>query len=206
MIIWEAVKLAFSNMTNFKGRANRREFILFLVFDLIVFAALFPLANYSNENLLGQIINFPVTAIGIFLFIPSVSLIMRRFHDIEWKGLWLVVPAIGTILMIPLLILWLIFSIFYFLTGLVGLVVWVFFIGLLPITLLQATPDNPMFYLVLGVPIGIYCVFALILCCLKGEAGQNKYGQPSLNLYTEQYFTQQAQRNTALTMQSQKDD
>ena len=192
LVIWEAVKSAFSNMTVFGGRANRKEFSLFLIFDVFAFTVLFLIAFFDNNSVFSQIFNFPITALGIVLFIPSVSLIIRRFHDIEWHGLWLIFPFIGIIFLLPLIILWLVFSIFYHLTGLFGLIIWIFLVGLLPIQLFHLKTGEPMFYLLLGVPAAIYILFALILCPMRSQKGQNKYGEPSLNLYSEQYFFDKA--------------
>jgi len=196
LVIWEAVKSAFSNMTVFNGRANRKEFSLFLIFDVFAFTFLFSIAFLGNNSVFSQILNFPITGLGIFLFIPSVSLIIRRFHDIEWHGLWLIFPFVGIILLLPLIILWLVFSIFYHLTGLFGLIIWIFLVGLLPIQLFHLKTGEPMFYLLLGVPAAIYILFALILCSMKSQKGQNKYGEPSLNLYSEQYFFDKAHNHS----------
>lgn len=195
-IIWRAVQLAFSNMTFFRGRANRREFGLFLLFDLFAYSLMFLFTYFGRDHVLSQILNFPITGIGIFLFIPSISIIIRRFHDIEWQGIWRIFPLIGIILLLPLIILWLVFSIFYFLTGLFGLIFWIFFIGLLPVHLFELHNGESMFHLVLVIPIIIYVAFALILCCLKSQNGRNKYGEPSLNLYSEQYFCAKAHSNS----------
>ena len=196
LVIWEAVKSAFSNMTVFGGRANRKEFSLFLIFDVFAFTVLFLIAFLDNNSVFSQILNFPITALGIVLFIPSVSLIIRRFHDIEWHGLWLIFPFIGIIFLLPLIILWLVFSIFYHLTGLFGLIIWIFLVGLLPIQLFHLKTGEPMFYLLLGVPAAIYILFALILCPMRSQKGQNKYGEPSLNLYSEQYFVDKAHNHS----------
>lgn len=202
--IWEAVKLAFSNMTIFRGRANRREFGLFLVFDLVAYLLMFSITYLGSDHVFSQIINFPITGIGIFLFIPSVSIIVRRFHDIEWHGIWRIFPFFGIIMLLPLIILWLIFSIVYLLTGLFGLIFWIFFIGLLPVHLFQLHDGESMFYVILIIPIVIYVVFALILCCLKSQTGPNKYGEPSLNLYSEQYFCAEAHDNSSANLTEPK--
>ena len=87
-------KLAFINWNKFKGRANRSEFWYFNLFNLILSIIL----HYIDISFLGYSTMDP-TSIGIsqsifrsMVFIPSISLTVRRLHDINksgWNMLWI---------------------------------------------------------------------------------------------------------------------
>lgn len=82
------------NYTNFKGRARRKEYWGFTLFYALIFA------------ILGA---FAFTGIGVILFLvvfvvtlpPSISLTVRRLHDINLSGwftlymLIMLIPVIG---------------------------------------------------------------------------------------------------------------
>ena len=86
------------NFFNFQGRANRTEFwiawgVNFVISILLdVFFAIIPVVG--------------VLAIRLFTMatlIPSVTLGMRRLHDVDRSGLWMLlifVPLVGPILLI----------------------------------------------------------------------------------------------------------
>lgn len=92
----DAVKLFYSNYTNFNGRATRAEYW---------YAALFMLICYAVLLCLGKI---GMILYGIFALaniIPSLSVSIRRMHDIGKSGWWILinlVPLIGGIWFIVL--------------------------------------------------------------------------------------------------------
>ncbi|MDP2685678.1 MAG: DUF805 domain-containing protein [Aequorivita sp.] len=84
---------AFKNYFNFKGRARRKEFWMFILFQIILvilisfiiffFKYIYPLDEKYNLSPL----------IGLFLLIstfPIFSVAVRRFHDTGRSGLWLI--------------------------------------------------------------------------------------------------------------------
>jgi uncharacterized membrane protein YhaH (DUF805 family) len=81
----------------FDGRANRAEFWWFTLFNFIVNAVL---------NVLGQASDlFMVVGIlySLALLIPSIAVGMRRLHDVNRSGWWLLislVPCVGIIVLI----------------------------------------------------------------------------------------------------------
>ena len=94
----------------FKGRANRKEYIVFSVFFLLIakFLGLFIPDNFMSSN--GDSIDFskieyPVYIIlffVLFLAIPSLSLTIRRLHDLNFSGWWTLFIFFICILIIPL--------------------------------------------------------------------------------------------------------
>ena len=87
-------KLAFINWNKFKGRANRSEFWYFNLFCFILSIILY----YIDVSFLGYDPMDP-TSIGVLesiftllALIPSISLTVRRLHDVNksgWNMLWI---------------------------------------------------------------------------------------------------------------------
>ncbi len=85
--------LAFKNWNKFKGRANRSEFWYFTLIYFIIGTVLF----YIDVSLLGYNPMDPTSMglsqsiFGLVAFIPSLSLTVRRLHDVNksgWNLLW----------------------------------------------------------------------------------------------------------------------
>ncbi len=96
----EAISTCFRKYVTFSGRANRPEFWWFTLFGVlggiaasIVDAAIFRSADYGPLN-------------GLFslaMLLPSLAVSIRRLHDTDRRGWWVLlhfVPLIGTIILI----------------------------------------------------------------------------------------------------------
>ena len=95
---------ALKNYSNFKGRASRKEYWMFtLIFTLIlIFATII-------DNLVGttfEIAGFDLgygwvyLIVGLLNLLPSLSLIVRRLHDVGKSGWFyfiILIPVIGFI-------------------------------------------------------------------------------------------------------------
>ena len=96
--------LAFKQAFNFKGRANRPEFWYFTLFSIII-SFIFILidtqvlgTSMSETGLIGGIY-------ALISIIPSLSVTIRRLHDVNksgWNLLWIFLPIIGAIYLIYL--------------------------------------------------------------------------------------------------------
>ena len=91
----EAVRRAMANFANFEGRANRGEYWWFALATLIV--------NVVLSVIDTAILGFPVLGLlfALALFIPGLSLSVRRMHDIGKSGrslLIVLIPVVGIIL------------------------------------------------------------------------------------------------------------
>lgn len=96
----QAVSDGLANYFNFRGRASRPAywyFVLFLVIAGIV-TAIVDLALFGSESV------GPINSLfGLATFIPSLSVGVRRLHDIGRTGWWLLlslIPIIGWIVLI----------------------------------------------------------------------------------------------------------
>ena len=98
---------ALKNYANFSGRARRKEYWYFFLFNFIVAVVLGfidgMVGTFSPEagiGLLGGIYSLAV-------LIPGVAVSVRRLHDTERSGWWLLialVPLIGAIVLLVFMV------------------------------------------------------------------------------------------------------
>ncbi len=92
----EAIKSGFRNMFKFTGRASRTEFWYFILFYTLVFYTLGILVSFltpfvmlkSQHPITPQAGLIIVSIIAFILIIPLISITVRRLHDSERKGAW----------------------------------------------------------------------------------------------------------------------
>jgi uncharacterized membrane protein YhaH (DUF805 family) len=98
----QAIQSGFSNYATFRGRASRSEFWwwqLFLVLGGVVTAVL---DLYVNFNSLG---GSPLaTLFWLATFIPGLAVLVRRLHDTDSSGWWLLLALIPLLGMIALIV------------------------------------------------------------------------------------------------------
>lgn len=97
----QAVSHCFHNYVSGAGRAARSEYWYFVLFSVVlsicaavIDAALFPL---NANGPLGLVVS-------LALFLPSIAVAIRRLHDIDRTGWWLLITL--TVIGIILLIIW----------------------------------------------------------------------------------------------------
>jgi uncharacterized membrane protein YhaH (DUF805 family) len=81
---WEAIKVCLTKYVDGKGRASRSEYWYFALFTFLVGLA---------TGGVGDVV----------LFLPSITVSVRRLHDIgksAWALLWILLPVIGWIVLI----------------------------------------------------------------------------------------------------------
>ncbi|MDC9596954.1 DUF805 domain-containing protein [Xenorhabdus anantnagensis] len=87
------------NYAEFSGRARRKEYWMFRLFDIIISIALFVLGTVIDESAgFGLLVIY-----GILTFIPSLAVAVRRLHDTNHSGWWLLmllIPFANIILLI----------------------------------------------------------------------------------------------------------
>lgn len=87
------------NYTNFKGRARRKEYWMFTLFNVIIAMVL-----YGIDSLIGTSpILYLIYCLGVL--IPNIAVCVRRLHDIGKCGWWYCIgfiPLIGEIWLIIL--------------------------------------------------------------------------------------------------------
>ncbi len=86
----------FQQYADFKGRARRKEYWMFVLFNFIISFVM---------SLLGLVVLSWIYTVAVF--IPSLAVCVRRLHDIGKSGWWLLIsfiPLIGLIWLIVLFV------------------------------------------------------------------------------------------------------
>lgn len=97
------LKVLKENYVNFSGRARRKEFWMFHLFLIII-----TIICIGLDNILGTVVAmdaglFGLSVLpfgwlfflcGIFHFLPSLSLVVRRLHDVGKSGSWCLIGLI----------------------------------------------------------------------------------------------------------------
>lgn len=107
MNIFQAVSRVFKNAFNFSGRARRREYWLFCLFNCCVIPALAMIAaifsmDAGDVSLFTGSLLIP-TVYSFFAFLPTLAVIVRRLHDTGKSGaflLFVLIPIVGEILLL----------------------------------------------------------------------------------------------------------
>jgi uncharacterized membrane protein YhaH (DUF805 family) len=92
----DAVRTGLSKYAVFQGRAVRPEYWYFVLFIIIV-----EIVTYAIDLAIGYPILYTIAVLGLLL--PSLGVSVRRLHDTDRSGWWLLisfVPLIGAILLI----------------------------------------------------------------------------------------------------------
>ena len=85
-----AVRLALTNYSNFRGRTKRQDFWLWYLFTIIltVPTAILDRLIFPGHGYIGNIT-------GLFILIPSLATGTRRMHDVGKRGWWLLIPLVN---------------------------------------------------------------------------------------------------------------
>ncbi len=84
------------NYVNFSGRARRKEYWMFVLFNVI-----FALVAGLIDIVIG--VKIVSTIYSLFVLIPQLSLSFRRLHDIDKSAWWLLIaliPVVGAIILL----------------------------------------------------------------------------------------------------------
>ena len=103
--LFKAMQICFKKFFNFKDRASRSEYWYFQLVFAIMSLPLFIYEDSSNDT---HLIYTGISAIIVLiLFIPAISVSVRRLHDINKSGWFViisVIPYIGWIILAIMLI------------------------------------------------------------------------------------------------------
>ncbi|MBQ7786446.1 MAG: DUF805 domain-containing protein [Clostridia bacterium] len=94
MSFFEAVAVCFRKYAEFSGRARRREYWYFVLFNSIVAGVLNILLG--DENVVAA-------AYSLITLVPGIAVCWRRLHDIGKSGAWWLlhfVPLVGWIFLL----------------------------------------------------------------------------------------------------------
>lgn len=112
MSFGEAVRSVFANYAKFDGRAPRSEYWWFQLFNLLVVVAayvvLIAVVAAGRSYVFISVIGVFFLIYGLATFIPGLAVMVRRLHDSDKSGWWLLIvflPWIGVIVLFIFLLL-----------------------------------------------------------------------------------------------------
>lgn len=96
---------AFKKYVDFRGRARRREYWFFFLFNMIVTIALAFIDVAMAGGSMGPQASLGILSViyALAAFLPSLAVSVRRLHDTNRTGVWILialVPLIGTIVLL----------------------------------------------------------------------------------------------------------
>ena len=93
--MFAAVESVFLNFANFSDRASRREYWFFALFNLLAVIVLVIV-----DGMLGT----PLSAVfSLIVIIPGLAVLVRRLHDTNRSGWWILIsfiPLVGAIMLL----------------------------------------------------------------------------------------------------------
>jgi len=96
MGFWQAVASGFSSYVTFSGRACRSEYWYWVLFVVLV--------DIAAGILDAALWTYAITSLAdLALFLPGLALAIRRLHDLDRSGWWILlalIPIIGFVILI----------------------------------------------------------------------------------------------------------
>ena len=94
MSFFEAISTCFKKYVTFSGRARRSEYWFFMLFNIIVSSVLSLI--FGSDSILASLFS-------LALFLPGLSVVWRRLHDINKSGgfyFFCLIPIVGWIFLL----------------------------------------------------------------------------------------------------------
>jgi uncharacterized membrane protein YhaH (DUF805 family) len=92
----QAITAGFSNYVNFSDRAIRSEYWYWVLFIILA-----EIATTIIDMVIG--VQLTTGIFGLATFLPSLAIAIRRLHDLDRSGWWILlvlIPLIGAIVLI----------------------------------------------------------------------------------------------------------
>ena len=105
----EWMLLPLKRYADFEGRSRRLEYWMFALMNIVVAVALLILTVENYDTAIGRTNSLGTVTLALFLIhglvvaLPSLALQVRRFHDLDksgWFVLFNLIPAIGPLIVL----------------------------------------------------------------------------------------------------------
>ena len=104
---WHFALLPWSRYSEFKGRSRRKEYWSFQLLNVLILmalvAGLFLLEEFRAIESIFNLITGVLLVYVFILVIPSLALTVRRLHDINMSGWWILIyllPYLGSLILL----------------------------------------------------------------------------------------------------------
>ena len=118
MTFGQAIRSGFQHYVSWKGRASRSEYwwwVLFVVLVTLPFNVLYQvtvqsviLSGITDITAIFNWAYFLLLIVALALFLPGLSMLIRRLHDTDRSGGWFwigLVPFVGSIILLVFVLL-----------------------------------------------------------------------------------------------------
>ncbi|MBK7910165.1 DUF805 domain-containing protein [Candidatus Pollutiaquabacter sp.] len=95
-----------NQFADFSGRARRKEYWMFALFNVLFTVAALILDKFMDIGFNGSYIGWIYILYSLAIFIPSLAVTVRRLHDVGksgWMYLIILIPIIGAIWLLVLM-------------------------------------------------------------------------------------------------------
>ena len=89
----------------FEGRSTRQEYWLFVLINVLIQIAAFTIASFTPESV-AIVIMLAYAAYVLITLVPSIAVTVRRLHDMNRSGWWILIalfPFVGGIVLLVFL-------------------------------------------------------------------------------------------------------
>ncbi len=81
------------NYAGFSGRAGRKEFWMFYLVYILIFIAIGIVSAILPQSI-GSMVSMLSVVFALALFIPTIAVSIRRLHDTDRSGWWMLLGMI----------------------------------------------------------------------------------------------------------------
>lgn len=97
---------ALKNGLNFRGRARRREFWTFYLANWGILFLLVQLAEGVHEGNVESPLVLSAVLFLLLMIVPMIAAIVRRLHDTDRSGFWLLINLVPLLGFLILVVMW----------------------------------------------------------------------------------------------------
>jgi len=88
---------ALKKYAEFNGRASRQEYWFFILFNILISAFLATIDFFSGTFNIETGVGLLSGIYSLAVLIPGIAVTVRRLHDTDRSGWWLLIPLIPVI-------------------------------------------------------------------------------------------------------------
>jgi uncharacterized membrane protein YhaH (DUF805 family) len=101
--------MVWQKYAQFDGRSRRKEYWMFTLFNIVVCCVLYAgllAAFFAGQRMVGILIACLYVAYALAVLVPGIAVSIRRLHDTNKSGWWILislVPLVGGIILLVLM-------------------------------------------------------------------------------------------------------